>query len=156
MKMRRKGFLAAMLGLAAAPVLGKMKEPKPKFPRYFQRPRAECSSCFLFVVHGLCDVEGFWPNGQSARPMHIATGSGCPMGPNQEATLAWLQAQKAEGHLKEITAAEAEALLGERTRNPNVCVCGGRDYHASLDANGLLVWEFFCTRCGRRWLLPDT
>jgi len=113
MKMRRKGFLAALLGLAAAPVLGKVK-PKPKFPRYFM-PTEWPAKTRLLVAECRGPKEVFniaWkPPLPMARPLEPKRIGGRLVYDDADFRLADCEQKVREGEWREITAAEAEALL---------------------------------------------
>ncbi|HUU12748.1 MAG TPA: hypothetical protein VM182_03445 [Terriglobia bacterium] len=108
MKMRRKGFLAALAGMVAAPVLGKVPGRAKRFPRYFTSPttrspygiaylRADSPSSVFFVF-----TSAEWPDARTTM------------------TIKTLELAVAEcASWREITAAEAEALLKPQYDHPS-------------------------------------
>lgn len=79
MKMRRKGFLAALLGLAAAPVLGKVKtDDSPRWPPL-------CPKCVWLGQFGpkdlwFCDKpHTLEPKGSGSLGMHWKPDRDCPV-----------------------------------------------------------------------------
>ena len=114
MKMRRKGFLAAMLGLAAAPVLGKMPgRAKGKVPRYWaptaDAPPGLLGPCIYLVwddspgwaYGGVWSVSLPWSDLQPRMEIRERTAWG----------LVECAREVHAGHVEEITAKEAERIF---------------------------------------------
>ena len=120
MKMRRKGFLAAMAAAIVSPVLAKAKgKGKPKFPRWFALQQ-------LGVIYLRADADDWivavhydGTQGRRVRCTQVYDKAGRRWGPGP-VTIQDVEEYVRKGHFREITAAEAKALLRQahRLRHP--------------------------------------
>jgi len=151
MKMKRKGFLAALLGLAAAPVLGKAES---KFPRWFVwNPPGPSTDALndVFRVNAENLVYGLSRVGRKPKRLHHhkplnrrdANGHLLQVYDDGPTTLSDMLEGVARGFFCEITAAEAEALLKQayRLRHPkgqhvNSIICDDEE-----DAGTVAIWR---------------
>jgi len=120
MKMRRKGFLAALAGMVAAPVLGKVKS-EAKFPRWFGLARLinygvwpkYNSQAILWEAKAEDHAIVYWPDGRVGHMHDHYRGTKMP-----RSTLAALEYDVSHGFVVEIPACAAEAILKAKPKFP--------------------------------------